>query len=85
MRPAAQSAHRFFYETLVGPIDEGLELHHRCEVKSCVNPNHLVPLTHDEHIGVHTMGGKPSKATPADKRLAANKPKPAPKPMPKGK
>lgn len=39
--------------------------------------------------------GKPSKGTPADKRLAANKPaakpptppwmKPAPKPTPKGK
>lgn len=27
------------------------------------------------------MGGKPSKATPADKRLAANKPKPATMPM----
>jgi hypothetical protein len=31
------------------------------------------------------MGGPPSKGTPADKRLAENKPKPAPKPTAKPK
>lgn len=29
------------------------------------------------------MGGKPSKGTPADKRLSANRPKPMPMPKPK--
>lgn len=31
------------------------------------------------------MGGKPSKGTPADKRLTGNKPKTAAKPKPKPK
>ena len=57
-------AHRFAYETLVGPIPEGLELHHRCENRACVGVSsdglwlryrntrggHLVPVTHLENV-----------------------------------
>jgi hypothetical protein len=46
-------AHRWFYETLVGPIEDGLHLHHRCEKPGCVNPDHLVPLTNSEHQAEH--------------------------------
>lgn len=38
-------AHRFSYETLVGPVPEGLELDHLCRVQHCVNPTHLEPVT----------------------------------------
>lgn len=38
--------HRAFYEYLVGPVPEGLELDHLCRVRSCGNPNHLEPVTH---------------------------------------
>lgn len=34
-------AHRFAYETYVGPIPEGCEIHHICRVRNCVNPAHL--------------------------------------------
>jgi hypothetical protein len=34
-------AHRFSYETFVGPLDPKLEICHNCNNKSCVNPNHL--------------------------------------------
>lgn len=37
--------HRFFYERLVGPIPEGLQLDHLCRVRNCVNPEHLEPVT----------------------------------------
>lgn len=43
-------AHRYAYETLVGPIPDGLELDHLCRVKACVNPAHLEPVTHAENI-----------------------------------
>lgn len=42
-------AHRFAYETVLGKIPAGFELDHRCEVKLCVNPNHLEVVTHREN------------------------------------
>jgi hypothetical protein len=38
-------AHRVAYELFVGPIPEGLTLDHLCEVRHCVNPEHLTPVT----------------------------------------
>lgn len=40
------SAHRFVYEYLVGEIPNGKELDHLCRKKSCVNPDHLEPVSH---------------------------------------
>jgi len=45
-----RSAHRLSYETEIGPIPEGLELDHLCRVRSCVNPLHLEPVTHQENV-----------------------------------
>ena len=39
------SAHVFSWLILVGEIGIGLELDHLCRVKSCVNPDHLEPVT----------------------------------------
>lgn len=38
-------AHRYFYETVIGPIPRGLDLDHLCRQKSCCNPQHLEPVT----------------------------------------
>lgn len=43
-------AHRIAYTIVKGPIPEGLSLDHTCDVKACVNPNHLEPVTHRENI-----------------------------------
>lgn len=43
-------AHRWAYESMVGPIPEGLELDHLCRNKSCVRPDHLDPVTHAVNI-----------------------------------
>lgn len=45
--------HRFVYEMLVEPIDEGCHVHHVCETKGCCNPAHLQVLTPKEHAAAH--------------------------------
>lgn len=51
-------AHRWAYEYFKGPIPKGLELHHSCRTKSCVNPQHLQPLTRLEHYRLDNPGFK---------------------------
>lgn len=47
------AAHRWLYERAVGPIPEGAHLDHRCLVKTCVNPEHLEPVTVKENVRRH--------------------------------
>jgi hypothetical protein len=47
-------AHRVAYEMLVGPIPEGMQLDHLCEVKHCVNPDHLEPVLAQVNCERHT-------------------------------
>ncbi len=43
-------AHRFYYEHVRGPVPVGLELDHLCRNRTCVNPDHLEPVTHTENM-----------------------------------
>lgn len=43
-------AHIYFYQQKHGPIPEGLELDHLCRNPTCVNPDHLEPVTHAENM-----------------------------------
>lgn len=41
--------HRFVFELLVGPIPDGLELHHKCGIRHCCNPDHLSVIAPTDH------------------------------------
>lgn len=62
--------HRLVYELAVGPIPPGYDVHHICEVKRCIYPKHLEPVTRREHQG---LGGRhPDHMWPAINTRLAN-------------
>lgn len=60
------SAHRFAYEYAYGPLLPGLrlDLDHSCEVKLCVNPAHVGPMTHQDNCRLR----RKRKRVPGSKR-----------------
>lgn len=44
------TGHRLAYETFIGPVPVGSVLDHICNVKRCVNPNHLNPTSDRDNI-----------------------------------
>jgi len=42
--------HRLAYELFVGHIPDGKFVLHRCDVKRCINPDHLFIGTHDDNV-----------------------------------
>jgi hypothetical protein len=50
VRNQYERAHRVIYESVKGDIPEGLQLHHICHNRLCVNPDHLTPVTIKENV-----------------------------------
>ena len=43
-------AHIVYYEQVKGQVPSGLVLDHLCNVRNCINPDHMKPTTHVENI-----------------------------------
>lgn len=67
-RSRTMLAHRFAWETLVGPIPEGMTLDHMCLNRRCVNPDHLRVMSAREN----TLAGHSEAALNARKTRCAN-------------
>lgn len=51
-------AHRYAFETYIGPIPEGLVLDHICRNRGCVNPHHVRPMTRVENMLIGTRSNQ---------------------------
>lgn len=50
------AAYIYIFERATGiAMEEGFNLHHTCENKRCVNPEHLRKITIEEHRALHPM------------------------------
>jgi hypothetical protein len=56
------SAHRFVYELMHGPIPAGAIIRHSCDVRECVNPNHLLLGTHALNANDRKVRGRNNTA-----------------------
>lgn len=48
-----KNAHRFIWESMHGPVGCDDHIHHVCQVKGCIQPNHLIRLTPEMHHVLH--------------------------------
>lgn len=68
-------AHRYAYELASGPIPKGMEIMHVCDVKACVNPDHLQPATRLENMGdlkakrLHVYGERSHNAVVTEEQV----------------
>jgi hypothetical protein len=51
-------AHRAAYSVFVCDIPDGLDILHRCDVRSCINPDHLWAGTHAENMADMVAKGR---------------------------
>jgi hypothetical protein len=59
-----QKVHRLAYEAAHGPIPNGMHVLHRCDVRCCVNPDHLFLGTNADNVADKMAKGRYRGAKP---------------------
>lgn len=59
-RVGEDMAHRRAWEEVYGPIPAGMQVHHECEVRDCLNTEHMMLVTPSEHalLNVNSAAGR---------------------------
>lgn len=63
--------HRAMYQVAIGPIPAGMDVCHKCDVRCCINPNHLFVGTRRENLA--DMDRKGRRVPPRGERHAKAK------------
>src|SRR5436309_1419567 len=50
------TGYRAAYIKRYGPLLEGYEIHHLCDDHNCINTDHLIAVSKEEHDAIHDMG-----------------------------
>jgi len=50
--------HKLLYEQEFGLVPVGMEVHHKCDNRSCANLAHLKAITEKEHVHLSNTAGK---------------------------
>lgn len=53
--------HRVYYTLVKGPIPEGKILRHKCDVPSCISPDHLLPGTQADNVADMLARGRENR------------------------
>lgn len=57
-RKTGQKAHRTSYEAYKGEIPEGMHVLHKCDVRCCINPDHLFLGTNADNVADKVAKGR---------------------------
>lgn len=55
---SGKRVHRTIWRILIGDLNKRQALHHKCENKICVNPDHLEKINFSDHNKIHKIGKK---------------------------
>jgi hypothetical protein len=70
-RKVATVAHRLSFRAFVGPIPENGVVRHTCDVRTCVNPEHLRAGTHEDNMRDMAARKSGDKQRPRGKGLTS--------------